>query len=94
MPKVREEDEKEQGPISLKNVSLAVLKSDSKLKEFVEDLTRMGCEGLLSKPWNPKSEATLREFPFERGYQWFQAPRQDPEKWTAEVWAKIYGFAP
>jgi hypothetical protein len=50
MPEVREEDEKEQGPIPLKNVSLAVPKSDSKLKEFVEDLTRMGCEGLLSKP--------------------------------------------
>ena len=41
-----------------------------------------------------RSEATLREFLFERGNQWFRTMRQDPEKWTAEVWAEVYGFAP
>ena len=54
----------------------------------------MGCEGLLAKPWNLQSEATLREFLFERGNQWFRTMRQDPEKWTAEVWAEDYGFTP
>ena len=33
---------------------------------------RMGCKGLLSKPWSLRSEATLREFLFERGNQWFE----------------------
>jgi hypothetical protein len=69
----------------LKNVSLAVLKSESELKELIEDLTRMGCEGLLTKPWNLRSNATLREFLFKRGNQWFKTMRQDSEKWTAEV---------
>jgi hypothetical protein len=94
MPEAWEEDEMELNPIPLKNVSPAVPKNDSKLKEFVEDLTRMGCDGLLSKPWNLGSDATLREFLFERGNQWFKTLRQDPENWTAEVWARVYGFAP
>ena len=54
----------------------------------------MGCEGLLSKPWGLRSEATLREFLFERGNQWFRTMRQDSEKWTAEVWVEVYGFTP
>ena len=54
----------------------------------------MGCEGLLSKPWGLRSEATLREFLFERGNQWFRTMWQDPEKWTAEAWAEVYGFMP
>jgi hypothetical protein len=93
MPEVREEDEREQMPIPLKNVSPAVPKDESKLEELIEDLRRMGCDGLLGKPWNLRSESTLREFKYERGNQWIQTFRQDPERWTAEVWARVYGFA-
>jgi hypothetical protein len=64
------------------------------MKELVEDLTRMGCEGLLAKPWNLRNEAVLREFLFARGNQWERTMRQDPKQWTAEVWADVYGFAP
>ena len=52
MPEAREEDEIEQVSIPLKNVSLAIPKKESELKELIEDLSRMGCEGLLAKPWN------------------------------------------
>jgi hypothetical protein len=75
-------------------VSPAIPKSELELKELVEDLTRMGCEGLLAKPWNLRSEETLREFLFERWNQWFRTLRQDPENWTAEVWAEVYGYSP
>jgi hypothetical protein len=54
----------------------------------------MGCEGFLAKPWNLRSEAILRDILFERGNQWFRTIRQDPEKWTAEVWAEVYKFSP
>lgn len=64
------------------------------MREFVEDLTRMGCKGLLAKPWNLRNDAVLREFLFERGNQWERTMRQDPKRWTAEVWADVYGFAP
>jgi hypothetical protein len=29
----------------------------------------MDCDGLFGKPWNLRSEATLREFMYERGNQ-------------------------
>ena len=50
MPEAREEDEIEQVLISLKNVSPAIPKNELELKELIEDLTRMGCEGLVAKP--------------------------------------------
>ena len=43
---------------------------------------------------NLRSEATLRGFLFERGNQLFRTISQDPEKWTAEVWAEVYRFSP
>ena len=52
----------------------------------------MGCEGLLSKHWNLRSEDTLREFKFERGNQWLKTMRHDPHHWTPDVWARVYGF--
>ena len=67
MPKAREEDKIKQVPISLKNVSPTISKTVAELKELIEDLTRMGCEGILSKPWSLRSEGMLREFLFERG---------------------------
>ena len=85
MPKTREEDKVEQVSIPLKNVSHVIPKSEAELKELIEDLTRMGCEGLLAKPWNLQSEATLRDLMFERGNQWFKIMRQYHEKWTAEL---------
>ena len=75
-------------------MSPAIPKSEAELKELIEDLTRMGCKGLLAKPWSLQSKATLREFLFERGNQWFMTMGHDPGKWTAEVWAEVYGFTP
>jgi hypothetical protein len=64
------------------------------MKELVEDPTRMGCEGMLAKPCNLQNEVVLREFLFARGNQWERTMRQDPKRWTTEVWADVYGFAP
>ena len=43
MPEVREENKLELVPIPLKNVTPAIPKKESEMKELVEDLTRMGC---------------------------------------------------
>lgn len=94
MLEAREEDEVEHVPIPLKNVSSPIPKREAELKELIEDLTQMGCKGLLAKPWALRSEATLREFLFERGNQWLRTMRQDPKKWTAEAWAEVYNFTP
>ena len=72
MPEGREENDFEQVPIPLKNISLAIPKKESELKELIEDLTQMGCEGFLAKPWYLWSETTLRVFLLERGNQWLR----------------------
>ena len=48
MPEVREDDDFV--PIPLKNVAPAIPKWEPEMRELIEDLTQMGCEGLLAKP--------------------------------------------
>lgn len=79
--------------IPLRNVIPAIPKSESNMKELAEDLSRMGCEGLLPKPWNLKNEAVLKEFLFVRGNEWERIIRRDLELWTTEIWEEVYGFA-
>ena len=46
-------------PVSLKSVVLAVSKNDEEKKMLIEDLTKMGCEGLFLEPWALKSKAMV-----------------------------------
>ena len=92
MPEARARDEREPIPIPLKSVIPAIPKKDSELQALAEDLRVMGCEGQLAKPWNLRAEDTLREFRFERGNQWIRTMRRDPDNWTPDVWARVYGF--
>ena len=43
-------------PVSLKSVIPVAPKNEKEKELLVEDLTRMGCEGLLLQPWALKSE--------------------------------------
>ena len=45
--------------VSLKSVTPIVSKDMKKKEQLVEDLTRMGCKGLLVVPWTLKSEAMV-----------------------------------
>jgi hypothetical protein len=92
MPEAREEDLMEAIPIPIKALIPAIPKDEGELQELAEDLRVMGCEGLLAKPWNLRSEDTLREFKYERGNQWDHTQRRDPENWTPDVWNRVYGF--
>ena len=49
-------------PMSLKSVTLIVSKDEKEKELLVEDLTRMGCEGLQVELWALKSEAMAQEF--------------------------------
>ena len=44
-------------PVSLKSIIPAVPWDEKKEEMLVEDLTKMGCEGLLLEPWSLKSKA-------------------------------------
>ena len=79
-------------PIPLKALVHAIPTDDKELQELAEDLRSMGCEGLLTKPWNLRVEDTLREFKFERGNQWIATMRRVPDNWTPDTWARVYGF--
>ena len=92
MPEAQAENMRESISIQLKTLIPAIPTDDEELQELAEDLQIMGCEGLLAKPWNLILEATLREFMFKRGTQWIGAKRRDPDDWTPDTWAKVYGF--
>jgi hypothetical protein len=92
MPEAREEDMREAIPISMKPLVPAIPTDDEELQELGEDLRSMGCEGLLGQPWNVQEDNVLREFKFERGNQWIGTKRRDPDNWTSDTWARVYGF--
>ena len=48
--------------VSLKSIVPVVLKDEGKKQQLVEDLTQMGCKGLLVQPWGLKSEEMAQEF--------------------------------
>ena len=48
--------------VSLKLVVPIVSKNEQEKQMLVEDLTQMGCEGLLMEPWALKSKTMAQEF--------------------------------
>ena len=63
-------------------------------RELEEDLERIGCAGLLNKPWNIKDEGLVRELVNGAPNQFDHTVRGKLEKWTAMVWREVYGFKP
>src|SRR5450759_1426176 len=78
--------------VSLKAVNPSVPTDEKKKEQLLEDLIRMGCRGLLAEPWNLRSAAMAQEFLEHRANQWEKTLRCDPDRWTADVWAEVYGF--
>ena len=48
--------------VSLRSVPAVVPKKEEEMQQLVDDLTKMGCKGLLAEPWAMKSEAIVQEF--------------------------------
>ena len=46
-------------PVSLKSVAPTIAKNDAKKDMLIEDLTTMGCQGLLLEAWALKNEAMV-----------------------------------
>ena len=57
-----------------------------------EDLTMIGCIGLISKPWTVKAEKMVREVITRASNQFDLTVCGKPKTWTVEKWRKIYGF--
>ena len=64
------------------------------------DFQKLGCTGLLERPWNLKNEefiqqfVMIREHKLERSNIFDTTIRDRPEEWTAGVWREVYNFQP
>ena len=79
-------------PVSLKSITLAIPGKENEKEMLVEDLTKMDCKGLLLEPWTLKSKVMIQEFQCDRSNEWKSTIWRDPEHWTADSWADVYGF--
>jgi hypothetical protein len=61
-------------------------------QQLEEDLTHIGCIGLIRRPWNVKSDEMIQELVGGVPNQYELTVRGRPVSWTEEVWAEVYGF--
>ena len=81
------------GAMALKVVVLGIPKSAKDRELLEKDLRRIGCHGLIEKPWGLRMEDLVVELLGDRDNRWHRTVRQAPEKWTAKEWRMVYGFA-
>ena len=81
------------GAVALKTVVPGVPKSVKDQELLEEDLRRIGCHGLMGRPWGLRMEEMVSEVMSDKDNWWYGTLRQAPEKWTAKEWRKVYGFA-
>ena len=98
MQMAREIGKKDKGlvnvQISLKALVPVVPKTPTVRQKLEEDLERIGCAGLLNKPWNIKDEGLVRKLVQGAPNQFNLTIRGKPERWTALAWREAYGFKP
>ena len=71
-------------PLMLRSVVPAIPKEPDERAYLEEDLTRIKCIGLLSKPWTVKDERMVRELTIGAPNQYKGTVRAWPQTW--DVW--------
>ena len=71
--------------VNLRSIVPAVPKDEGKKILLIEDLTQIGCKGLLIQPWSLRSKEMVREFSQECSNEWEGMIRRDPERWTSKT---------
>ena len=79
------------GAMALKAVVPGIPKSAKDRELLEEDLRRIGCHGLMGKPW--RMEDLVVQLLGDKDNEWHRTMRQAPKKWMAKEWRKVYGFA-
>ena len=79
-------------PLILRSVVPAIPKETGERAYLEEDLTRIGCIGLLNKPYTVKEEKMVRELIVGAPNQYEGTVRARPETWDAGRWREAYGF--
>jgi hypothetical protein len=57
-----------------------------------KNLIRMGCSGLLNRPWGFREEHMVRDLIGELSNEYNGTIRGRPEVWTKETWGLVYRF--
>ena len=81
------------GAMAFKVVVPGVPKSAKDRELLEEDLQRIGCHGLMEKPWRLRMEEMVTELLGDKNNRWHGTVGQALEKWTAKEWRKVYRFA-
>ena len=71
--------------ISLQTVAPSIPQDKEEKEQQLQDLTRMGCEGLLKEPLALKSRAMVQEFLQPHSNQWEGTIQRLPDKWRRIV---------
>ena len=66
--------------VSLRSVPAIVPMKEEEKQQLADNLTKMGCEGLLAESWAMKSEAIVREFLHPRSNKWEGTIRRLPKQ--------------
>ena len=66
-------------PLTLQSVVPAIPKEPGERAFLEEDLTRIGCIGLMSKPWSVKDEKMVQELVIGAPNQFKRTVRAHPE---------------
>ena len=80
-------------PLILRSVVPAIPKEPGERAYLEEDLTRIRCIGLLSRPWTVKEEKMVRELIVGAPNQYEGTVRARPDTWEAGRWREAYGFS-
>jgi hypothetical protein len=77
--------------VKLQKVVPDVPRNETERGELLEDLQRMGCSGLLEKPWDFKDDQIVREL--LDGVSDEFSIRATPTRWTEQCWREVYNFS-
>ena len=86
--------------VSLRNVTPTISRDKGERAMLKSDLQKLGCVGMLERPWNLKNEefiqqfVLIREHKIQRSNIFDTTIRDRPEEWIAGVWREVYDFQP
>src|SRR3954453_14258083 len=79
--------------IRVRKVNTSIPRDSAAYQELVEDLTSMGCVGLLRRPWRIRTEGVVEELlTREVPPEFVKTIRGLPEEWTPEVRRQVYNL--
>jgi hypothetical protein len=79
--------------VKIRKVVPEVPRDEAERGELLEDLQRMGCSGLLEKPWGFKDDWVVRELLDGVTNEFDNTIRATPTRWTKECWREVYNFS-